>query len=108
MVDLRKSECKQVESSLDNELSFYMLSCKELKKYCDDVLGNKTPRFLLDRIMDFEMNPTNLKICILYGLRRTGKIILMLHTIQKLDCYSKCVYIFAGVLGIRVAITIFL
>lgn len=41
-------------------------------------------RYLVSDLMTFLNNKTNGKICALYGLRRTGKTIMMFHAIKRL------------------------
>ena len=53
--------------------------------------GNKS-RFCKKELMDFLNDDTDLKICGLYGLRRTGKSTLMYQTIQDIG-FDNCVYI---------------
>ena len=69
-----------------------------LKSYVEKKLNpiikqykNKS-RFCKKELLDFLNNDTDLKICGLYGLRRTGKSVLMYQTIQDIG-FTNCVYI---------------
>lgn len=53
--------------------------------------GNKS-RFCKKELLNFLNDDTDIKICGLYGLRRTGKSVLMYQTIQDMD-FTNCVYI---------------
>lgn len=66
----------------------------ELKKYVDNRLGdNYKERFVFKTLENYLNAENDAKVCCLYGLRRTGKTIMSLQAIQKIDDYDKCLFI---------------
>ena len=65
-----------------------------LKDYVESDLENiKNERYLLNDLDAFVNSGNNRKICCLYGLRRTGKSIMMLHEIKHINDYNKCLLV---------------
>ena len=70
-----------------------VLTGNRLKKYVDFHLRNMPrSRFLLDKVSDY-LNGDDIKVCGLYGLRRTGKTVMMLQAIKNLQDWDNCFYI---------------
>ena len=68
----------------------------ELKSFVDRNIKDCNERYVVSDIVKFCTAHNNIddhKICIVYGLRRTGKTIAMLHTINKLRDYSRSAYV---------------
>ena len=68
----------------------------ELKSFVARNIKDYNERYVVSDIMKFCTTHNNIddhKICIVYGLRRTGKTIAMLHTINKLRDYSRSAYV---------------
>lgn len=49
-------------------------------------------RFILKDLHRYMTSANDRKVCCLYGLRRTGKTIMSLQEIQKLDDYESCIF----------------
>lgn len=75
----RKQEKKQ---SHNNNLD--IITGKMLSKYVINNTQGYKERFLISELMNFLNSPCTGKICALYGLRRTGKTVMMLHGIKRL------------------------
>lgn len=56
-----------------------------------DSISNYRPRYCFNKLKQYLDNPTD-KVCTVYGLRRTGKTVLLLQSINYLN-YKDCVYI---------------
>ncbi len=70
---------------------------KELEEHVEDVLcGIDKARFLLNDLLDYIYRPNDRKICCLYGLKMTGKNIMMLQSIKALNDYNNCLLIDCG------------
>ena len=78
---------------------------EEMIIYSGDVLKNhveatlrgiQRERDIAKELHDYVTSPNDRKVCCLYGLRRTGKTIMMLQEIQKVNDYSKCLLIECG------------
>lgn len=68
----------------------------ELKSFVNRNIKDYNERYIVSDIVKFCTTHNNIddhKICIVYGLRRTGKTIAMLHTINKLRDYSRSAYV---------------
>lgn len=68
----------------------------ELKSFVNRNIKDYNERYIVSDIVKFCTAHNNIddhKICIVYGLRRTGKTIAMLHTINKLRDYSRSAYV---------------
>lgn len=96
-VDLRKLKrinkkfARNIVDSMPN-----VLVGIELKDFVDRNIKDFRERYLVNDIVKFCNNHNseeNHKICIVHGLRRTGKTIAMLHTISRLKNYSKSMYL---------------
>lgn len=70
-----------------------VLTGNRLKEHVDFHLRNMPrSRFLLDKVSDY-LNGDDIKVCGLYGLRRTGKTVMMLQAIKNLQDWDNCFYI---------------
>lgn len=66
----------------------------ELKSYIGSNLNyNYRERFLLKDLHTYMLSRNDKKVCCLYGLRRTGKTIMMLQEIRKLNDYDRSLFI---------------
>lgn len=81
--DLRTLPRKQDKNkSLDTKR---VLVGKELKAFIDDKTSDyPNERYLIKELMQFLASPSSHKVCALYGLRRTGKSVLIYHSIKRL------------------------
>ena len=66
----------------------------DLKKFVEDALNNDfKERFILKDLHAYMTSSNDRKVCCLYGLRRTGKTIMALQEIKKLDDYASCMFV---------------
>ncbi|MCM1220342.1 MAG: AAA family ATPase [Lachnospiraceae bacterium] len=66
----------------------------ELKSYIGSNLDyNYRERFLLKDLHTYMLSGNDKKVCCLYGLRRTGKTVMMLQEIRKLNDYDRSLFI---------------
>ena len=83
--DLRTLPKKQEKVKKNINLSNNIVVGRKLKKFVsENTAGYLNERYLVDKLMAFLKNPCNGKICALYGLRRTGKTVMMYHSIKRL------------------------
>lgn len=81
--DLRKLPKRQIKPDMVDMNLVQIFRGNDLKNLVTQVQDYKE-RFVFDRLMDFIYNEHRSKICTLYGLRRTGKTVLMIHAIREL------------------------
>ena len=83
--DLRKLPKKQdyIKGTLTRGIE-----CLTGKKLADTAIEatkeTSAERYLVEEVMNYLHKPCNSKICALYGLRRTGKTVMMYHSILRL------------------------
>ena len=66
---------------------------KELAEYADAFLqGIKKERFIMAELDNYVTSPNDRKVCCLYGLRRTGKAVMMMQEIRKLNQYGNSLF----------------
>ncbi|MDE5557358.1 MAG: AAA family ATPase [Ruminococcus sp.] len=66
----------------------------ELKSYTDSNLDyNYRERFLMRDLHTYMLSENDKKVCCLYGLRHTGKTIMMLQELRKLNDYDRSLFI---------------
>jgi len=89
-IDLRVLPREQFDARKENSFNCFMGS--DLENLCNNQT-NKRSRYSLESLKSYLTNRTGGKVCMLYGLRRTGKTIMMLDAIRWLKCYNQCAYI---------------
>lgn len=83
--DLRSLPRKQEKVKKNRGISFNYLIRDELHQFVNKGTSSyDKERYLVDELMQFLYYPCDGKICALYGLRRTGKTIMMYHAIKRL------------------------
>ncbi|MBQ3545799.1 MAG: AAA family ATPase [Lachnospiraceae bacterium] len=83
--DLRSLPRKQEQIKKNNEIiANYLYGEKLLKFITQNTELYPNERYLLNNLMQFLDNPCKGNICALYGLRRTGKTVMMYHSIKRL------------------------
>ncbi len=83
--DLRILPKKQEQVEKNHDFTFHKLTGNRLWKFVKDNAEQYTKeRYIIEKLMTFLTTPCNGKICALYGLRRTGKTVLMYHAIKRL------------------------
>jgi len=66
---------------------------KELAEYADAFLqGIKKERFIMAELDNYVNSPNDRRVCCLYGLRRTGKTVMMMQEIRKLNQYGNSLF----------------
>lgn len=73
----------------------YVARGEKLKEYVNEVLDNENitrERFLLKDLHSYVSSEKNRDVLCLYGLRRTGKTIMMMQEIQNLDDYDNILF----------------
>lgn len=67
---------------------------KELADYADAFLqGIEKERFIMSELDNYVNSPNDRKVCCLYGLRRTGKTVMMMQEIRKLNQYDSSIFL---------------
>lgn len=78
------------------------MSIEEMIIYSGDFLrvhtastlkGINKERDIAEELHKYTSSPNDRKICCLFGLRRTGKTIMMLQEVQRINDYNKCLMI---------------
>lgn len=83
--DLRNLPKRQEKIKKDNTNRCNYMYGNKLLSFVDNNLSlYSKERYLVEDIMNFLSSPSNGKICALYGLRRTGKTVMMYHAIKRL------------------------
>lgn len=65
---------------------------QELRDFATEVSKNYKERYLLEDLHRYMTADTN-KICCMYGLRRTGKSVMMAQEIKRLNDFDNCLFI---------------
>ncbi len=79
---------------MENYFALTIYSGESLKYHVSTVLaGIEKERFIAQELHDYILSENNRKVCCLYGLRRTGKTVMMLQQIQKISDDSSCLLI---------------
>ncbi|MCM1166914.1 MAG: ATP-binding protein [Lachnospiraceae bacterium] len=66
---------------------------KKLEQYVNGICKDYKERYLLEDLHKYMTSEKSTKVCCLYGLRRTGKSVMMAQEIKRLNDYSGCVYV---------------
>lgn len=67
----------------------------ELKSYIQDALEESyRKRFVYKNLKEYLTKPKTKEVCCLYGLRRTGKTVMMMQAIAELNDYDRSMYIY--------------
>ncbi len=93
--DLRTIPRRQERIKHSNNISTNLFVGKDLKHLIEKNTRDYKERYLIKDIMSFLYSPCNGKVCALYGLRRTGKTVMMYHAIKRLirDGHKRIVYL---------------
>lgn len=66
---------------------------KRLEKYVSAICKDYKERFLLEELHSYMISKKSTKVCCLFGLRRTGKTVMMSQEIKRLDDFKNCLYV---------------
>lgn len=93
--DLRRLARKQESIGKTSTVRKNCFEGSSLIRLVEQNTSDYRERYLVADLMTFLNNKTNGKICALYGLRRTGKTIMMFHAIKRLlaDQHDDIAYI---------------
>lgn len=93
--DLRTIPKKQEKVNYKISLNNVIFIGKDLEKLVTDNTATYMERYLVEKVMNFLYSSCDGKICALYGLRRTGKTVMMYHAIKRLlkDGHKNAAYI---------------
>lgn len=83
--DLRKLSRRQQTVGSIQLGSSGIFTGSKLRDIVNTTIDNYKPRILVKALMKFITEPTSGKVCALYGLRRTGKTTMMMHSIKMMQ-----------------------
>lgn len=65
----------------------------ELENYVNGICKDYKERTLLEDLHKYMLSKDSTKVCCLYGLRRTGKSVMMAQEIKRLNDYNNCIFV---------------